>query len=273
MKKVDNQKRNWRDVLFEIIFEADTAAGKWFDVILIICILLSVVVVMLDSMEQFSSSHGRLLGFLEWSLTILFTIEYILRLICVDKPIKYARSFFGIVDLLAIIPTYLSVLLPGSHYLVVIRLLRVLRIFRVLQLGEWVGEANMLMRGLMASRRKIFVFLFAVLIIVTIIGSLMYVIEGQKGGFTSIPRSVYWAIVTLTTVGYGDISPAIALGQFLASFVMILGYAIIAVPAGIVTVEMSRADSKEITGQACPGCTQQGHDKNAVFCKFCGEKL
>ena len=273
MEKPGDIKRNWRDVLFEVIFEADTAAGKWFDVGLIVCIIASVVVVMLDSMEQVKQSYGPLLYTLEWSLTVLFTIEYILRLICVDKAIRYARSFFGIVDLLAIVPAYLSILLPGSHSLVVIRLLRVLRIFRVLKLGECVGEANVLMRGLVASKRKILVFLFTVLTLVTIIGSLMYVIEGRDGGFTNIPRSVYWAIVTLTTVGYGDISPTTGAGQFLASLVMILGYSIIAVPAGIVTVEMSRAGNKEITSQTCSGCMRQGHDNDALYCKFCGEKL
>jgi voltage-gated potassium channel len=273
MKKSSDQKRGWRDVLFEVIFEADTPAGKWFDVALIICITSSVAVVMLDSMEQFKQSHGGLLRVLEWSLTILFTIEYILRLICVDKAFRYARSFFGVVDLLAIVPAYLSILLPGSHSLIVIRLLRVLRIFRVLKLGECVGEANVLMRGLLASRRKIFVFLFTVLTLVTIIGSLMYAIEGQQGGFTNIPRSVYWAIVTLTTVGYGDISPTTGLGQLLASMVMILGYSIIAVPAGIVTVEMSRASNTAITSQTCSICLRQGHDKDALFCKFCGKKL
>jgi voltage-gated potassium channel len=273
MKKPDNQNRDWRDVLFEVIFEADTTAGKWFDVGLIICIAASVAVVMLDSMEKVKLSHGGLLNTLEWSLTILFTIEYILRLICVDKALRYARSFFGIVDLLAILPAYLSILLPGSHSLIVIRLLRVLRVFRVLKLGACVGEADVLMRGLMASRRKIFVFLSTVLTLVTIIGSLMYMIEGQQGGFTSIPRSVYWAIVTLTTVGYGDISPTTGAGQFLASLVMILGYSIIAVPAGIVTVEMSRADNRETTNQTCPGCMRQGHEKDALYCKFCGGKL
>jgi voltage-gated potassium channel len=273
MKKSGDQKRNWRDVLFEVIFEADTPAGKWFDVGLIVCITASVAVVMLDSMEQVKQSHGGLLRSLEWALTILFTIEYILRLICVDKAIRYARSFFGIVDLLAIVPAYLSFLLPGSHSLIVIRLLRVLRIFRVLKLGRCVGEANVLMRGLVASRRKIFVFLFTVLTLVTIIGSLMYAIEGKQGGFSSIPRSVYWAIVTLTTVGYGDISPTTAPGQFLASLVMILGYSIIAVPAGIVTVEMSRAENKEITTRTCQACMHPGHDKDAQYCKFCGEKL
>jgi voltage-gated potassium channel len=273
MEKSGDTKRGWRDVLFEVIFEADTAAGKWFDVGLIVCIVASVAVVMLESMEQVQRSHGRLLNVLEWSLTVLFTIEYILRLICVNKAIRYARSFFGIVDLLAIAPAYISILLPGSHSLIVIRLLRVLRIFRVMKLGRCVGEANVLMRGLVASRRKIFVFLFTVLTLVTIIGAIMYAIEGRDGGFTSIPRSVYWAIVTLTTVGYGDISPTTGAGQFLASLVMILGYSIIAVPAGIVTVEMSRAGDKEITSKTCPGCTQQGHDENAVYCKFCGTKL
>ena len=263
----------WRKVMFEVIFEADTPAGKWFDVILILSIVLSVTVVMLDSVNSIHQAHGDLLHGLEWFFTILFTVEYIFRLICIGTPTRYAMSFFGIVDLLAIIPTYLNVFISGSHYMLVIRLLRVLRIFRVLKLGQCVSEANILMRALVESRRKILVFLFTVLTLVAIVGSLMYVIEGRENGFTSIPRSVYWAVVTLTTVGYGDISPSTPLGQLLAAMVMILGYSIIAIPTGIVTVEYSRALQKEITSQTCPQCTRQGHDKDAKHCKFCGAKL
>jgi voltage-gated potassium channel len=263
----------WRKTFFEVIFEADTPAGKLFDVILMINIVASVLVVMLDSVDNLNARFGTLFFVLEWFFTILFSIEYILRLICVVRPIRYATSFFGVVDLLAILPTYVNILLPGTHYLLVVRLLRVLRVFRVLKFARCLGEANMLMQALVASRRKIFVFIFAVLILVVIIGSMIYVIEGAENGFTSIPRSVYWAIVTLTTVGYGDISPQTPLGQLLASVVMIMGYAIIAVPAGIISVEFSRFDQKNITSQVCPECTQEGHDHDAKYCKFCRAKL
>ena len=271
IKKKSN--RRWRDVLFEIIFEADTPAGKWFDIILIICILLSVLTVMLDSVSSIREKHGELLYAVEWFFTILFTVEYIFRLICVGRPIRYAVSFFGIVDLLAILPTYMSLLFFGSRYLSVVRVLRVLRIFRVLKLGHHTKEAAVLKKALYASRRKILVFLFVVLSLVVIIGSLIYLIEEEENGFTSIPRSVYWAIVTLTTVGYGDISPVTGLGQFLAAIVMILGYSIIAVPTGIVTVELSRAHAEQSSCQACPSCSAEGHDRDAKFCKYCGTKL
>ncbi len=264
----------WRKVAFEVIFEADTPAGKWFDVVLILCIVASVVVVMLDSVAGVNESHGRLLYALEWLFTILFTIEYILRLLCVRKPTRYAVSLIGVVDLLAIVPTYAGLVLAGTHYLVVIRILRVLRIFRVLKLGEYVGEANVLKRALIASRKKIFVFIFAVLTLVVIIGSIIFLIEGPDNGFTSIPKSVYWAIVTLTTVGYGDLSPQTPFGQLLASMVMILGYSIIAVPTGIMTVELTQAaKDKKITSQTCPECSKQGHDPDADHCKYCGAEL
>ncbi|MHC4434667.1 MAG: ion transporter [Planctomycetota bacterium] len=266
-------QRGWREVLFEVIFEADTPAGKWFDIVLIVCILLSVATVMLDSVGSINARHGRLLNAVEWFFTILFTVEYVLRLLCVGKPIRYAVSFFGVVDLLAVLPTYASPLFPSSRHLVVVRVLRVLRIFRVLKLGHHTKEATLLRKALYASRRKILVFFSAVVTLVVIIGSLMYVIEGQKNGFTSMPRSVYWAVVTLTTVGYGDISPQTAAGQFLAAMVMILGYSIIAVPTGIVTAELSRAHAAETSRQACPSCSAEGHDRDARHCKFCGAKL
>jgi voltage-gated potassium channel len=269
----DKTERGWREILFEIIFEADTPAGKWFDIILIICISLSVLVVMLDSVSSVRERYGQFLYAIEWFFTILFTIEYILRLLCVRKPIRYAVSFFGIVDLLAILPTYLSLLFFGSRHLAVVRILRVLRIFRVLKMGHHTKEAALLRKALYASRRKILVFLFVVLTLVVIIGSVMYIIEGEKNGFTSIPRSVYWAVVTLTTVGYGDISPSTGPGQFLAAIVMILGYSIIAVPTGIVTVELSQAYTDKSTSQACPSCSAEGHDRDAEYCKFCGTKL
>jgi len=266
-------RQHWRMLLHEVIFEADTPSGKGFDVLLIVSILMSVAVVMLDSIGSLRAQFGRLFYAIEWLFTIIFTVEYGLRIACVGKPLRYAVSFYGIVDLLAIIPTYLSLFLPGSQYLLVIRILRILRIFRILKLVPYLGEARLLKKALQASSRKIAVFLFAVLTMVVIFGSLMYVIEGEKYGFTSIPRSIYWAIVTLTTVGYGDISPQTGFGQALASLVMILGYGIIAVPTGIVTVEMSQTFSRSASTQSCLECGVDGHDTDARHCKFCGASL
>ena len=265
--------QSWRQILFEVIFEANTPAGKWFDIVLIACILLSVTTVMLDSVAGVRAEHSSLLYAAEWFFTILFTIEYILRLLCIGRPARYAVSFFGVVDLLAILPTYVSLLFFGSSYLLVVRVLRVLRIFRVLKLGHHTKEAVVLKNALYASRRKILVFLCVVLTLVVIIGALMYVIEEADNGFTSIPLSVYWTIVTLTTVGYGDISPQSSAGQFLAAIVMILGYSIIAVPTGIVTVELSRAHADKASPQVCPNCSAEGHDRDALYCKYCGVKL
>lgn len=271
-KKI-NSHSGIQSKLHEIIFEADTPAGKAFDVLLIISIVMSVTAVMLDSVTSVREVYGDLLYRVEWFFTILFTIEYGLRLLSVRRPIMYAISFFGIVDLLAIFPTYLNLVIAGTHYLLVIRILRVLRIFRILKLVHYVGEAGVLMQALRASRRKITVFLFVVFTLVIIFGAMMYIIEGEENGFTSIPRSTYWAIVTLTTVGYGDISPKTTLGQALASLIMIMGYSIIAVPTGIVTVEMSKAFGQPISTQACPECSAEGHAINAVYCKFCGSRL
>ena len=272
IKKTDSPRR-WQAVLYEIIFKADTRAGKLFDVALIAAIAISVLVVMLDSVGFINHEYGSLLYALEWVFTILFSLEYILRLSCVGQPIKYATSFFGIVDLLAVLPTYISIFLPGSQYLLVIRVLRVLRVFRVFKLVQYMSEAKILIRALLASRRKIIVFLFTVLTLVVIFGSLMYLIEGSKNGFTSVPRSIYWAIVTLTTVGYGDISPKTSFGQALAAIIMILGYGIIAVPTGIVTVELARAHEKSMTERVCPQCHSAGHDRDAVYCKYCAAEL
>jgi voltage-gated potassium channel len=266
-------RRRLQHRLHEIIFEADTRAGKLFDIILIVSIVSSVLVVMLDSVAAFQNLYGAYLYGVEWGFTLLFTIEYILRLLCVKKPVKYAVSFFGIVDFLAVLPTYASLLFPGSQYLTVIRILRVLRVFRVFKLVQYIGEASTLTRALLASQRKITIFLMTILTLVVIFGSLMYMIEGAENGFTSIPRSIYWAIVTMTTVGYGDISPKTNMGQTLASIIMILGYAIIAVPTGIVTFELNRAGQKEVSTQACPECMSQDHDADAVFCKSCSARL
>ncbi|PLX91005.1 MAG: ion transporter [Desulfuromonas sp.] len=280
MNWLDDERRNklperaaWRFKLHEVIFEADTPLGKAFDVLLILSILASVVAVMLDSIYTVQVHHGTLLYGIEWFFTLLFSLEYLLRLVCVGRPFKYATSFFGIVDLLAIIPTYLSLFLAGSQYLLVIRILRILRIFRILKLATYLGEARLLMQAMRASGRKIVVFLYTVLTLVVIFGSLMYVIEGPEHGFNSIPHSIYWAIVTLTTVGYGDISPQTPVGQAMASVVMIFGYAIIAVPTGIVTVEMSHAFKRKVSTQSCPECAAEGHDVDATHCKFCGGRL
>lgn len=272
MNAEPEKRSRWRNVLHTVIFEAESPAGKWFDILLIASILASVVAVMLDSVSSFSNRYGAFLIGAEWFFTLLFTVEYLLRLSCVDRPRRYATSFFGVVDLLAIIPTYLSLLIPSTKYFLVIRILRILRIFRVLKLVQYMGEAVMLMKALKASGRKITVFLFTVFTLIIILGSLMYLIEGSENGFTSIPRSIYWAIVTLTTVGYGDISPQTNTGQILAAFVMILGYSIIAVPTGIVTVELSHVASRHNT-RSCRSCSAEGHDSDAAFCKDCGAQL
>ncbi|MCL7410341.1 MAG: ion transporter [Methanosarcinaceae archaeon] len=262
-----------RDRIYTIIFESDTPAGKFFDEALIFSIILSVIVVMLDSVSSVKASHGDLLYSLEWMFTILFTIEYFLRLISIGRPAKYATSFFGVVDLLAIVPTYLSLFLPGSQYLVVIRVLRLLRVFRILKLVNYLSEADMLIKALRASRQKITLFLFAVVNLVIILGSTMYVIEGAEHGFTSIPTSIYWAVITLTTVGYGDIVPQTPLGQGLASVIMIVGYGIIAVPTGIITAEIAYASKEKPTSRVCTECSAEGHDADAEFCKKCGVEL
>jgi voltage-gated potassium channel len=262
-----------RETLYVIIYEADTPLGKAFDVGLILSILASVLAVMLDSVASINRVYGGFLYRVEWFFTIAFSIEYLVRLVCVNHPIRYARSFFGVIDLLAILPTYVSIFLPGAQYLLVIRVLRVLRVFRVLKFVRHIREATALMAALKKSSRKITVFLITILCLVLILGSLEYLIEGESSGFTSIPRSVYWAIVTLTTVGYGDISPQTPLGQALAAVIMILGYSIIAVPTGIVSVEVHRAMTKDMKPLRCPACGRDGHDSDAAFCKFCGSGL
>lgn len=259
--------------LHEIIFEADTKLGKAFDVVLIASIVLSVLVVMLDSVASYRELYGDWFYGIEWVFTILFTIEYGLRIFSVEKPRGYIFSFYGLVDLFSILPTYISLLLPGSQYFLVIRILRVLRVFRVLKFTQYLIEVDQLRKALASSRRKITVFIFTVATITVIVGSLMYVIEGAENGFTSIPKGIYWAIVTLTTVGYGDISPQTNLGQMLSAMIMIFGYGIIAVPTGIVTVELSRAQPKGHTTEVCRYCSREGHDADAEYCKYCGGKL
>lgn len=267
------QGSTFRQRLHEVVFEAETPGGKFFDVVLLIAICLSVSAVCLESVRSIRESHGAALRAAEWIFTVLFSIEYVLRLIAVRRPLRYARSFYGIVDLLAVLPTYLSLFVAGTQSLLVIRALRLLRAFRVLKLTEYVGEARMLNAALAKSVRKIIVFLGAVLTVVLIAGSLMYLIEGEQNGFTSIPRSVYWAIVTMTTVGYGDIAPQTVVGQALASLLMIMGYGIIAVPTGIVSVEMAQAARDAVNTESCPSCGAEGHADDAKFCKYCGAGL
>ncbi len=259
--------------MFRIIFEADTSAGKAFDVLLLVLIIASVIIVSLESIVALRRNYLTLFLTMEWVFTILFTIEYILRIYSTPKPLKYVFSFFGIVDLLSIIPTYMSLFIVGSQYLLVVRVLRLLRIARIFKLTRFINEGQVLSSALRASATKILIFIGTVVLLIVIIGSTMYIIEGAASGFTSIPTSIYWTIVTLTTVGYGDIAPQTALGQIVASFVMIMGYGIIAVPTGIVTVEMSRSERQMTPTRVCPNCHQEGHPNNAYFCFNCGYKF
>ena len=263
----------WRFRLHEIVFEADTAGGKLFDVLLLTAIVASVAAVMFESVPPIRARHGAVLHGVEWGFTLLFTVEYLVRLASVRYPSRYALSFFGVVDLLAIVPTYLSLLLPGSQALLVVRVLRMFRVFRVLKLGHYLAGGEEIAQALHASRPKIVVFLASVVSISVVMGALLYLIEGEANGFTSIPRGVYWAIVTMTTVGYGDISPGTVPGQIVAAVLMIAGYAIIAVPTGIVSVAIAQRAGNPVSTQACLACSAEGHDVDAAFCKYCGESL
>lgn len=267
--------KNWKNKLHEIIYEADTPAGKSFDVIILIMILASIILVMLESVSFINDKYSSLFNSLEWLITIVFTIEYFLRIITINKPSKYIFSFFGIVDFLSTIPKYVSVLFVGTHALVALRALRLLRVFRILKLARFIGESNNLVKALKASRAKISVFLLAVIIVSIILGTVMYLIEGSEHGFNSIPKSVYWCIVTLTTVGYGDISPQTPLGQFIASVIMVLGYGIIAVPTGIVSAEYAQQtkEKSQLNTQHCSNCNANTHVDGAKFCYKCGEYL
>ncbi len=272
--KNQQYKTNWKSKLHEIIYEADTKQGKWFDIILILTIILSIVLVMLESVEDFDKKYHNFLNISEWIITILFTFEYIARIVTIKKPSSYIFSFYGIVDLLATIPKYVSLIFGGGHALITLRALRLLRVFRILKLARYLGASTKLVSALKASRTKIVVFLFSVLVLTIILGTVMYLIEGPENGFTSIPYSMYWAIVTLTTVGYGDISPHTPIGQFIASLVMILGYGMIAVPTGIVTSEITRAEKPVNTNtQHCSNCSAEKHLDNSEFCYKCGGKL
>jgi len=277
-----NSKPSWKIKLHEIIYEADTPAGKLFDLILMLVIIGSIILVMLESVKSIDNKYHNVLNILEWVITILFSLEYVARIITVNKPIKYITSFYGIIDLLSTIPKYLSLIFAGTHALVALRALRLLRVFRILKLARYLGASNNLLQALKASRAKISVFLFAVVIAAIILGTIMYLVEGEENGFTNIPKSVYWCIVTLTTVGFGDIAPSTPLGQFIASLVMILGYGIIAVPTGIVSAEYTSQkklqqdasdDKIAINTQSCSNCLTEKHRDGAEFCYKCGYKL
>lgn len=262
-----------KEKIYRIIFGTDTPAGRRFDLFLIAAILISVAAVTLDSIEGYHKDYSQWLSTIEWFFTILFTIEYLARLYCSPNPRAYITSFYGVVDLLAIIPTYIAVLVPSLSMLLIVRLLRVLRIFRILKLFHYTGEANVLVRSMLMARHKIFVFLFSIVIVVIIYGSLMYIVEGPIFGFTSIPRSIYWAIVTVTTVGYGDITPHTILGQAIAALAMLTGYAILAVPTGIISAEIITEMQRERTIIRCSNCEKTGHERDANYCKYCGATI
>ena len=272
--KSEKQNQGWKSKLHEVIYGTHTPAGKLFDILLLVLIVYSIVIVMLESVPRFDSKYHSFLNTSEWVVTILFSIEYILRIVCIKRPKRYIFSFFGIIDLLSTVPKYLSYLFIGSQYLTAFRALRLLRVFRILKLVRFVGASNNLIQALRASRTKIFVFVFFVLVISVLLGTLMYLIEGPEHGFNSIPHSVYWTIVTLTTVGYGDISPETPLGQLLATMIMIIGYGIIAVPTGIVSAEYASSKNKNIDeGRSCPSCSAEIYRSDAHYCRKCGFNL
>ncbi len=264
--------KNKREELYDIIFESDTPTGKLFDVALLGFILISIFAVMLESVHEINQQYGHILKIIEWGITIIFTLEYILRILISHRTLGYVFSFYGIIDFLSVLPSYLGLFIVGSPGFIVFRALRLLRIFRILKLNRYISESQVIITALKSSRRKISVFLYAVVMVVLIIGTLMYLVESPESGFTSIPRSVYWAIVTLTTVGYGDIAPQTTLGQFIAGIVMVLGYSIIAVPTGIVTAELSKPHHDE-EPRTCPHCFKEGHSNTAKYCDNCGGKL
>lgn len=271
----DENQGSWKEKLFTVIFEAETKAGKNFDIVLLILIFISIILVMIESVPSLLKEYSRHLYIAEWVITILFTIEFIMRLIVVKKPWKYMTSFYGVVDLLSILPTYISIFFPHSQFLIVIRALRLMRVFRIFKLTRFVRESMTIVLALKASARRIMVFLSFIVLLSIILGALIYVVESPENeSFSSIPQSVYWSIVTITTVGYGDISPVTPLGKLIASLIMLLGYAIIAVPTGIVTVELSKSARTEAAeAHSCPSCGHGGHDPDAKYCKFCGHVL
>ncbi|MFA0238109.1 MULTISPECIES: ion transporter [Vibrio] len=259
--------------LYVIIFGTHTPAGRAFDISLIVAILASLLVLILESIPNVMTEWSQQLRYIEYTFTALFTLEYLLRLYCSPKPKSYATSFYGVVDLLAILPTYLAIIFPGASFMGVVRLLRVMRIFRILKLVRYLQDSNILLRSLLMARRKILIFFSTVGILVVIFGALIFVIEGPENGFTSIPHSIYWAIVTITTVGYGDMIPQTALGKAIASLTMLLGYSILAVPTGIITAELSNEMNSHKELVKCPNCNRAGHDSDAMYCKHCASEL
>lgn len=263
----------WRSKVYEIIFEAETPLSKLFDVVLLVTIFLSVLVVIVESISSIRINYGAVLRQIEWCFTFIFTIEYVLRIISVKRKRKYIFSFFGVIDFISVIPTYLALFLTGAQSLLVIRALRLLRVFRVLKLGRYLTEFQILIKAINATKDKIFVFLMIVLNITVVMGTVMYLVEGEANGFSNIPKSIYWAIVTMTTVGYGDISPKTDIGQMIASIVMVIGYAIIVVPTGIFSVELSNIARENKESRRCQQCDASGHETDAIFCRYCGAEL
>ena len=274
-KKTENhmESRNLKHVLYDVIFGTETPAGRRFDVVLLWLIVASVAALMIDSVSWMSGQWSGYLRLIEWLFTVIFTLEYIVRLYCSPRPLKYAFSFYGVVDFFSILPSYLGLIFPGANYLLVVRLLRVLRIFRILKLVRYLSEANILTRAVFLSRRKILIFFVSVLVLSTIFGSLMYLVEGPEHGFSSIPKSIYWTIVTITTVGYGEITPQTILGQLIASAAMLTGYSILAVPTGIFTAELAQEMQRVRDGVSCRSCRAVGHESDADFCRLCGQSL
>ena len=263
----------WRQKIYEVIFEADTKAGKAFDVLLLVFIVFSFILVLFESINSIENEYSTGIKIAEWIMTILFTFEYIARIVSVNRPLKYIFSFFGIIDLVSILPAYLGLFMQGTQYLMTVRIFRLLRVFRIFKMIQFIREADVLIMALKASGYKILVFLIFILSFTAMNGTIMYIVEGEENGFTNIPISMYWAIVTLTTVGYGDIAPKTPMGQFLSSIIMLSGYAILAVPTGIVSVELGLASKESITTQTCPSCLKEGHDHDAIYCKYCGEEI
>lgn len=266
-------RQSLRHHLYVIIFGTHTRLGRAFDITLIIAIIASLIILVLDSIPSVKAQWFSTIVYLEYAFTALFTLEYLLRLYCSPKPTAYARSFYGVIDLLAVLPTYLAIFFPGASYMSVIRMLRVMRIFRVLKLVRYLQDSNILLRSLLMSRRKILIFFSTVGILVIILGSIIFVVEGPQNGFTSIPQSIYWAIVTITTVGYGDLVPKTPFGQAIASLTMLLGYSILAVPTGIITAELNHEMNAHRNLVKCPNCSKNGHESDALYCKHCGSEL
>ncbi|AQS35671.1 Ion transport protein [Shewanella psychrophila] len=272
-EKSSDNGGSMRHQLRRIIFGTDTKLGRYFDIGLMVCIILSVALVFLDTVASIHEQYGEIISILEWGFTFIFTLEYVLRLYCSAHPVRYARSFYGVVDLLSVMPSYLALFFPGASFTLVIRILRLFRIFRVFKLLRYLSEGNVLLRAMLQSGRKVFIFFFSVSLIVMVLSAVMYVVEGPENGFTSIPKSIYWTIVTITTVGYGDITPGTNLGQAIAALTMLLGYSIIAIPTGILTAEISQEISRSKDLRRCSNCLKTGHENDALFCDHCGGEL